>query len=160
VKGYKGVLFSAFVLWFGAALQQVVSPRVGIFGANPDFLLVFMSCLCLWTSRVGGGVVGFFAGLFAGATTGANMTQYIFSRTITGFLDAWSRLFGVDANLFVAAINAVLVTVIAQLVQMFFAPPSGIVAFLGATIGSAMYNGVLAVPVYALWRRILGPQGT
>lgn len=158
MKGFKGVFVCAVMLWLGAALQQTISPRIDILGARPDFLLTFMSVACLYASRVGGALIGFFTGLAAGANFGANMTQFIFSRTVTGFLDAWFRLFGVDANLFVASINAIFVTVVAQLLQMFFAPPQGIVAFLGATIGSAMYNGVLAVPVYALLRKILGPQ--
>ncbi|MBN9500225.1 MAG: hypothetical protein BGO01_19580 [Armatimonadetes bacterium 55-13] len=147
------------LIWLGAALQQAVAHRLGILGFSPDFLLTFVACLCLYASRVGGAVIGFFAGLAAGATIGANLTQYVFSRSLTGFLDAWSRNFGFDANFVVAAVNAALVTIIAQMILMFFAPPSGITAFVGATIGSAMYNGVLAVPVYALLRRILGPQG-
>jgi hypothetical protein len=56
-------------------------------------------------------------------------------------------------------LNSFFLTIVAQLILMFFAPPPGIASFLGATIGSAMVNGVLAVPVHALLRRILGPQG-
>lgn len=155
MKGAKGVIVAVITLWLGAGLQQALANRLGILGATPDFLLVFLACLCLYTNRVGGAVLGFFAGLAAGATVGANMTQYVFSRTLTGFLDSWSRNLGIDANLFVAGVNAFFVTIVAQLIQMFFAPPPGIVTFLGATIASAMYNGVLAVPVYALLRRIL-----
>lgn len=158
MKGFRGVLVCIVTLWIGAVFQQAVAPRMSIFGAQPDFLLTILSVLCMYASRIGGGTIGFLAGLFAGAITGANMSQFIFSRTITGFCVAWARSFGLDANSLSAAVNAVIVTVFAQLVLMFFAPPTGIVSFIGATIASAMVNGVLAVPVHALLRRILGPQ--
>ena len=158
MTGARGFLVGAVALWLGAVLQQSLG-RYGIFNARPDYLLVVLSCLCLYSSRAGGALAGFFAGLLSGAITGANLTQYIFSRSVAGFLDAWARKLGLDPNALTAAMNSFFMTVVAQLILMFFAPPSGIASFLGATIGSAMVNGVLAIPVHALLRRILGPQG-
>ena len=158
MKGIRGILVSSLAIWLSAVFQQSVSHRIDIYSATPDFLLITLSCLCMYASRAGGAVIGFIAGLAAGSITGANLSQFIFSRTITGFLDAWSRSFGLDPNFIAAAVNAFFVTIVAQLILMFFAPPSGITAFLGATILSAMVNGVLAVPVHALLRKILGPQ--
>lgn len=158
MKGFRGFAVVVLAIWVSAVLQQSVAHRVDIWTATPDFLLVTLSCLCMYASRIGGALIGFLVGLAAGAITGANLSQFIFSRTITGFLDAWSRSFGLDPNFIAAAVNGFAVTVIAQLILMFFAPPSGIAAFLGATILSAMVNGVLAVPVHALLRRSLGPQ--
>jgi rod shape-determining protein MreD len=160
VKGFRGVVISGIAIWLCAVLQQSLAHRLSIWNARPDFLLVMISCLCLYASRVGGAFIGFFAGVAAGAITGANMTQYVFSRTVAGFVDAWSRNFGFDPGAVVAAANAFFVTIGAQLILMFFAPPPGIVSFLGDTIASAMVNGVLAVPVHALLRRILGPQSS
>jgi rod shape-determining protein MreD len=158
MRGARGIVVAAVALWFGAVLQQSVG-RYGIAGARPDYILVMLSCLCLYASRSGGALAGFFAGLLSGAITGANLTQYIFSRSVAGFADAWARNLGLDANALTAALNSFFMTLVAQLILMFFAPPPGIATFLGATIGSAMVNGVLAVPVHALLRRILGPQG-
>lgn len=158
MKGIRGVLVSGLAIWLSAVLQQSIAHRIDLLTATPDFLLITLSCLCMYSSRAGGALIGFLVGLAAGAITGANLSQFIFSRTITGFLDSWSRSFGLDPNFIAAAVNAFVVTIVAQLILMFFAPPSGIVAFLGATILSAMVNGVLAVPVHALLRRILGPQ--
>lgn len=159
MKGFRGFLIASISIWIAAVLQQGLAHRWAIWGAAPDFLLIVVSCLCLYASRAGGAVIGFFAGFAAGAIAGANLSQYIFSRTIAGFCDAWSRNLGLDANAVAAAINGFAVTVFAQLILMFFAPPAGIAAFLGATIASATVNGVLAVPVHALLRRIIGPQG-
>jgi hypothetical protein len=157
VSGAKGILFAAVAIWIAAVLEQSISPRMSIFGAQPDFLLTVLACLCMFASRIGGALLGFFTGLAAGSITGANLSQFIFSRTITGFADAWSRTMGLDSNVVTAAINAAVVTIASQLILMFFAPPAGIATFVGATIGSAMVNGVLAMPVHALLRRILAP---
>lgn len=159
MRGIGGVFVAALCIWLAAIFQQAFG-RCGILGASPDFILVAMSCLCLFTGRAGGAVIGFFAGLAAGGISGANLSQYIVTRTLSGFLDSWSRNLGLDANAVVAAFNAFAVTIVAQLGLMFLAPPPGIAAFLGATIGTAMFNGVLAVPVHALLTRILGPQGS
>lgn len=156
MKGPKGVFVAAILLWIAAGAQQALAHRLNLFGAAPDFLLISVSCLCLFANRIGGALIGFFAGLSMGAVVGANMTQYVFSRTLVGFFDAWSKALGLDANLLTAAVNGLLVTVAAQLLQMFFAPPAGITSFLGATIASAVVNGVLAIPVYALLKRIFG----
>lgn len=158
MRGGRGILVGLAALWVGAVLQQSLG-RYGILNARPDYLLVMLSCLCLHANRSGGALLGFVAGLLSGAITGANMTQYIFSRSVAGFMDAWSRNLGLDPNSLTAALNSFFLTIVAQLILMFFAPPPGIASFLGATIGSAMVNGVLAVPVHALLRRILGPQG-
>lgn len=158
MKGGRGFIVALVALWLGAVLQQSLG-RYGILNARPDYILVMLSCICLYSSRSGGALAGFAAGLLSGAITGANLTQYIFSRTVTGFVDAWARNLGLDPNAVTAALNSFFMTVVAQLILMFFAPPPGIASFLGATIGSAMVNGVLAVPVNALLRRILGPQG-
>ncbi len=158
MKGFRGIIVSLAAIWVSTVLQQSIAHRVDILSATPDFLLITLSCLCMYTSRMGGALLGFLVGLAAGAITGANLSQFIFSRTIVGFLDAWSRTFGLDPNFIAAAVNGFAVTIVAQLILMFFAPPSGITAFLGATIVSAMVNGVLAVPVHALLRKILGPQ--
>jgi rod shape-determining protein MreD len=157
MKGFRGVVIAGIAIWIATILQQALAHRLNFWGAGPDFLLITLACLSLYSSRIGGAVIGFFCGLAMGAVTGANLSQFIFSRTITGFADAWSKSLGLEGNAITSAANAFAVTVFAQLILMFFAPPSGITAFLGATIGSATVNGVLAVPVHALLKRIIDP---
>ena len=159
MKGTRGLIVAVIAIWLAASFQAALSPRITIVGISPDFCLIVLACLSLFTNRVGGAVIGFFLGLVTGANVGANLSQYVVSRTISGFLAGWSRSFGLDANVLGSAVTCVVVTVVAQLIQMFLAPPAGITSFLGATIASALVNGVLAVPVFALLRRILGPPG-
>ena len=159
MKGWKGLLIAAFCIWVAAALQESVAWKLAIFGARPEFLLVVLATLCMFTNRLGGTLLGFFTGFAFGAIAGANLTWYVVSRSIAGFLDGWSGGLGLQGNIPLAGLNAFFVTIFAELLLMFFIAPKGIASFVAATIGSAIYNGVLAMPMYMLLRRVLGPQG-
>lgn len=149
--------FVLAALWAGAVLQLAWARHLGIYGAQPDFLLVVVSCSGFCLDRTPGTLVGFGAGVFHGALAGANLTHYVISRCVAGFVASWSRNLRFEMTPLTVAIFVACVTVVAQITLMFIAAPSGIAGFLGDTIGSAVYNGVIAIPVYALFRRILNP---
>lgn len=96
-------------------------------------------------------------GLFYGGPAGANVAHYIISRTITGFAIAAARTMGLEPNAVTAPLATSFGTLFAQFLLLLLAPPNSIPDFLGDTIGSAVTNGVLAMPVFALLNRILGP---
>jgi len=152
------IVTSVVGLWIAIVLQQSVAVKLAIFGARPDFLLLFVVPLSLMTSRAGGATLGFFAGLLHGAATGAFMAQYVASRAVAGFMGSWSRGIGMHVNWGVASVTTIILTVVARLIFMFLAAPPGVLRFLGDTIGSAMYNGVLAIPVYMLLQWVLNPK--
>jgi len=141
--------------YIAAAFQQGLAPRFTFVGIVPDFLLVFVAVFALFSSRPAATANGFFAGLLEGALAGVNLTHYVLSRTLAGFFGGAASAFNFQPNMGVAALMAAALTAISQVLLFFLAPPSGIGRFLGDTIGAAMYNGVLAIPVYALLRRIL-----
>jgi rod shape-determining protein MreD len=152
------IVTSVIGLWVAIILQQAVATRVAIFGARPDFLLLFIVPLSLMTGRAGGATLGFFAGLLQGAAVGAFLAQYVVSRTLAGFAASWSRATGLQLNWGVASVSTILLTLISRLIYMFLAAPPEVMRFLGDTIGSAFYNGVLAIPVYMLLQWVLGPR--
>lgn len=153
-----GVLFAiAAGLWLAGCLEQALPHRLAIFGAEPDFLLVYLAGICPYLSRTGATWTGFAAGAMHGALAGANMTHYVVSRTITSALLSWQKEMRLSASIWIAALTGFCATLAAQVLLMFLAAPHGILSFLGATIGSALYNGVLAIPLYLASERILGP---
>lgn len=156
MSGVRGWVVVAVCFYFAAALQPL-APRFALCGLSPDFLLVTLAVFLHFSSRRGGMVLGFAAGVLAGALPGANMAHYVISRTVAGFFGSWARALGVEEGRATAAASAFAITLIAQIVLMFLAPPARIGPFLGATIGSAVVNGVLAIPLYALVSRVLGP---
>lgn len=157
MRGGRRWVAAGLCLYVAAALQPLTL-RYALCGLHPDFLLVVLAVLLHFSTRRGGVVLGFVAGVVAGALPGANMAHYVISRTLAGFFGAWARALGFEEGPATAAASAFAITLIAQIALMFLAPPSRLGPFLGATIGSAVVNGVLAIPLYALVSRVLGPN--
>jgi len=147
---------TTIILYLAAILQQAAAPRWSIFGATPDFFVVGLSVLSLFASPSTGMVTGFFFGLVQGCLPTANVTHYVVSRTLAGYGIAKANSLRLNPSLGLAFGTAAVATLVAQVIWMFIAAPPDIGGFLGDTIVSAMYNGVLAMPLYALLKRILG----
>lgn len=157
MNGLKFAGTALVVLWVAGGLQRSVAPHLAFGAVTPDFLLVAIGTLALYGSRRSGSIMGFFGGVIQGALAGANMTAYVISRAIMGFaagsLTALEFEISPLVNAFVVAVG----TIGAQFLLMFIAPPASIGPFLLATIGTAVYNGVLAIVYHVLLRRVLNP---
>lgn len=152
------VVLSVLGIWLSAILQQSLAPYIAIGGVQPDFLLVLLGTASLFMNRGPASGFGFGCGFVEGAIAGVNLTHYGISRSIAGFVASWSRAIGFELNVLVAVVTAALTTLVAGLVYMFGAAPHGVGRFLGDTIGSAVYDGVLAIPVYLLLKRVVNPR--
>jgi cell shape-determining protein MreD len=154
-----GLVIGAFAcLLLTAALQQSLAPRIAILGAAPDFILTLIGAASLFLSRGAAAFLGFLLGVAMGSLSGANMTHYVVSRTVAAFLAAWSRELHLEPHKATVFFTVFLTTVIARVVFMFLAAPSGIAGYLGATILSGIYNGLLGIPVYALLWKAFRPD--
>ncbi|HRK21738.1 MAG TPA: hypothetical protein PLX06_08020 [Fimbriimonadaceae bacterium] len=145
-------------LWIAGGFQQTLAPRLQVLGASPDFLLVLLAAGSLFLNRAQGSWLGFGCGIVHGALAGANLTHYVISRCMGGFLAGWSRTTTLEPNFGLAAGTAFFLTLFSQVLFMFLAPPREIGPYLGATMIAAVYNGVLVLPVYFLLKRALGPR--
>jgi rod shape-determining protein MreD len=156
MKGAGRIIVCVVVLWV-AACFQAIAPRLAVLGATPDFLLVAMVALSLHTSRKGGAGLGFIAGFVQGALASASMGYYVVSRTLVGFLTSWSKDIRFEHSWWLVFLTAFAATALAQAIQLFLPPATSISPFAAATILTATYNGVLAMPLYALLNRLLAP---
>ena len=156
MNGLKGVLVAAICL-YGAGSLQPLAPRLALCGVRPDFMLIVLGPLCLLASRLVGTLLGFAAGVIAGSLSGANMAHYVISRTVGGFFVSSARSLGLADSTATVAFTTVALTLIAQLVLMFLAPPARIMGFLADTMGSAVLNGVLAIPIHFLLSKVVDP---
>ena len=150
----------ALILGLGyvaAVLQQAVAPRWVILGVSPDFFLAFLTPIAMFSTARPSVITGFYFGLLQGALPTANIAHYVLSRSVAAFCVSASNGLRLNPSVWIAAATTAVATLLAQLLWMFMAAPPNIGAFLGDTIGSAMYNGVIAMPMYALLRKVLGP---
>jgi hypothetical protein len=157
MKGLKGGAVCAVTLFVAAVLQQALAYRLSLLGAEPNFMLVALAVLGMFANRTGGMTLGFADGLIVGALSGANLQHYVASRTVTGLMLGWTSNNELPRSTPAAGLVAAAATLFAQLILMFLAPPHSIGAFLADTIRGAVYNGVLAIPVYALLKKFLAP---
>lgn len=157
MKGPQLALLAVFIIWIAGGCQQTLAPAIRFGSVGPDFIIISIGCLSLFSNRRAGTIIGFCGGLLQGALAGTHMAAYAISRAISGFVAGWFTTLEFESGVFVAFLVVAVSTVVAQLLLMFMAPPSQISAFILATIGSAVYNGVLAIPLYALLRRVVDP---
>jgi cell shape-determining protein MreD len=155
VSGSRATLLLVFGMVVAGALQQSMAWRLEVFGARPDFLLLALGLSSLYLRRAGGTLAGFAAGLVQGALGLSNLAHYVISRSVAGFIGSWSNAFGFAPGPLTAAAFVAALTAGSQGLLMLLAPPPDIAPFVGDTIRTAMYNGVLAVPLYALLERFL-----
>ena len=155
MKGAKGWLIAIPILWLAGAFQEAVAYQLSLAGVAPDFLLVGVVCLCLFAPKRNGAGVGLMAGAIHGAIAGGHMAAYAITRTLVGFAIGWFASLEFEANTSVAFVMTAMATLATQLTFFLMNPRGGILASLLATIGSAMYNGVLAIPLYALLNKVL-----
>jgi len=147
------VVIYAILVWLCLTLQTAIRPLA-------DLPLVLLSVGGMLLPRPGATVLGFLLGALHGALAGANLAGYAVSRTLAAFATSSTVGLGLQPNPWTAAIVSAVATLFAQAVFLFLCPPGSIPKFLGDTMGMAMYNGVLAVPVYALLRKVSAPAAT
>ena len=155
MKGPKGWSIAILLLWVAGGLQQAVAFQVSVGGAGPDFLLVAIVSLSLFSLRRNGAGVGFIGGVLHGAIAGGHMAAYAITRTLVGFCVGWFTGMEFEGNTAVACIVTATATLVSQLTFLLMNPHGAILSALLATIGSAVYNGVLAIPLYALLKKVL-----
>ncbi len=154
MKGVKGWVIAIILLWLAGGCQQSVAYQLSLVGATPDFLLVAVVVFSLFADRRTGSIFGFLAGAIQGAVAGGHVSSYVITRTILGFLVGWLTGLEFEGNIVVAFVVTAASTCITQFAFLLLSPRGGILPFLLATIGSAMYNGVLAMPLYALLKKV------
>jgi len=150
-------IFAVLIGLFVAGVLQASDRWFTVFGARPLFILVFVACMGMVNRPAWGAGAGFLAGIVEGSLAGANLTQYVTSRALTGFCVAWVRSTDLQFGVILAAIGTLLSTLGANAILMIFAPPADIGSFIRATIFSAMYNGVLAMPLFAVLQHFAKP---
>lgn len=152
----KALLVLAVAVWLAAVGQQaffVPGAR-----AAPDLYLVLIGASAPLLNRWQTTWLGFVCGLTHGACAGANMTAYIVSRTITAFFAGWANDLRIAPSFWLASITSAIATLFAQLGMLFLAVPRNIEGFIADTILTAVYNGVLALLLYAVLSRLLDPD--
>lgn len=154
---YK-ILLIIGALFLAGVLQQSMVFSQPLFGVRPYFLLAIAAPFCLAYSTNSAILVGCFAGLIQGGLVGANMSAYMISFMVAAFLTSLITHFKIELTGTSVGFLSALMTIFAQGILLIIAPPKLILISLGATIGSALYNGVISLLVYSLLQKAFRPK--
>ena len=152
------VVLAILALYLAVCWHQSLLGQSSLLGFKIDFVLVSICLVSVRLRPAVGALYGFAGGFASGAAAGANLTALTVSRTILGFALGFLRQSGTQLTWVHMALVTAIGTAISQILLLFMAPPPDIGAFIGATIGTAIYNGVFAGLADLILRRTMEPQ--
>jgi rod shape-determining protein MreD len=158
----SGVALRTFAVVFVAALLQVVIvSSLIVAGGAPDLLLVVVVALALLRGSVPGALLGFTGGLVVDVVTLGTMGVSSLILTLAGFwAGRYAETTGRDRRLApLIAVGTITVLAAAFGYFLYYLLDENVVAshaLIGALAPAFVLNLALALPVYALVRRIVG----
>jgi hypothetical protein len=110
----------------------------------------------MYGNRSDGAIIGFISGLMTAGSTMVDLTATIVARSTTGFVLGFFNNLELKPTPGVAFATTFAATVFQRLLLLFLAPPPEIWPYLKATIGSGLYNAIIAVPTYMILSTLMG----
>jgi len=155
------VLKTVVLVFVAVVLQSAIVSSIEIAGGRPDLLLVTLVAISLLRGAIWGAAVGFAAGLLLDTANLARLGETSLLLTVAGYwIGRYGETTGRDrthAPLLSVAVVTILYTAGALALHVVLGDPvDASTTLVGALIPSVFLNLVLAFPVYALVRRVLG----
>jgi rod shape-determining protein MreD len=155
-------LKAAVLLFFAVVVQVTIVGSIGILGGAPDLMLVTLVAVALLRGAVFGALAGFWTGLLLDVAMIQTLGFSSLLLTLAGFWTGrYSETTGRDRahapHLAVAAVTALYAVAALILHFMLGEPASARVALIDALPPEIVLNVLLAVPVFALCRRLFAP---
>ena len=154
------VLKIAGLTFVAVVLQTSILNSIAIAGATPELVLVTLVAIALLRGAITGAAVGFAAGLLLDIATLARLGETSLLLTVAGYwIGRYGETTGRDrthAPLLSVAVVTVLYLVGALSLHVVLGDPVDASDLFGSLFPAVLLNLLLAFPVYALVRRILG----
>lgn len=154
----RKVISVVLLYWITMALSHTLSAKISIGLVEPDFLLIVATVLAILHEPRAGALFGFISGAIDGGLIGADMASLVVTRTIAGYLAGHIGNLDFEIKPIYAALVVAGATIVCHTLFALPAPPPQVGVYVRDTIFAALYNGVLALPLYALVRRSLRRQ--
>jgi rod shape-determining protein MreD len=152
-------LKAAAILFVAAILQVSVLNGTSLLGGTPDIVLASLVAVALLRGSVYGAAGGFFVGLVVDTATLATLGVTSLLLTLAGF---WTGRYGettgrdrAHAPVVSVAVITFLYAVGALVLRYLLDEGTSAGAVFDALLPGMVFNVVLAVPIYALCRRLL-----
>jgi len=152
----KSIAYPALGLLFAATAQVALAPRMSVFGARPDLLLVAVTLLSMNRSSDAAAVIGFFAGLLHGGVANTKMAAFVISRILGGIAGSIVGRTTMAATALTVTASSLATTGIASFAYLLLGVPKDLFGWALATFGTLLYNTVLVVGIFWLFGRRRG----
>lgn len=137
------------LLAVAGAVQQVLLARTNPFhlGGQPDLLAVVVVAVALVRGDVEGAIIGFAGGFLRGSIEATSLGTYLLTWTSAGFGAGFLQRYVFVKRTTVGALAIAVVTFFVGLAFFILSPPHPPDPYLHALLPSALWNGLLALPV-------------
>lgn len=150
---------AAALLFFVVIVQVTIVSSFGVFGGAPDLVLVTLAAIALLNGAIFGSVAGFWAGLLLDVSRLGTLGFTSLLLTLAGF---WIGRYGETTArdrsqaIFIAVGVVTVLHALASLTMHFMLgdPTSARVTLVDALPAEILLNLILAVPTFALCRRL------
>jgi rod shape-determining protein MreD len=155
-------LKTAAVVFVAAIFQVSVLNTITFFGGTADLVLLTLVAVSLLRGSIFGAAAGFFAGLVIDTATLSTLGVTALLLTLAGYaIGRYGETTGRDrahAPLVAVAMITLLYSACALALNYVLGENVSPGAVFDALLPTMLWNVLLAVPVYALCRRLLGPR--
>ena len=148
------------IVFVAAIVQVSILNAMSPFGGSPDLVLVTLVAVTLLRGSIFGAAAGFFAGLVIDTATLSTLGVTALLLTLAGYwIGRYGETTGRDrehAPLVAVAVVTLLYAVGALVLHFMLGEDVAPSAVFDALLPTMLWNVLLAVPVYALCRWVLG----
>jgi rod shape-determining protein MreD len=150
------------LLLFSMVLQVSTFSQVDLLGGNADITVLVVAALALYSGSVPGAIVGFTAGLLLDLALGANLGATSLVLTVVGyftgrFMELRDPAHGlIPLPVALVASSAYVVGVAAVQFMLDIGATVSVLA-VREMVATILLNTILALPVFALVRRVVRP---
>ncbi len=157
-RGWRLLVRWVPLVVLASVLQGTVAPSLSIANAYPDFPLLVLAYLALWTNPSVAGWAGFTTGLIEASMLDQQVGSLMISRTLGAALVALLPMVIAPRRVASVLFATALTLTVCQGLLFLLAPSVGGMNFWGTTGRTMVYNTVGALLVYGLLRRWLPPE--
>ena len=155
-------LKTAGIVFVAAIVQVSVLNEITLFGGSADLVLLTLVAVALLRGSIYGAVAGFGAGLIIDTATLETLGVTALLLTLAGY---WIGRYGettgrerAHAPLVAVAVITVLYSIGALVLNYMLGQAVSPAAVFDALLPTMLWNVLLAIPVYALIRKLLGER--
>ena len=150
------------LLLLSMVLQVSTFSQVDLLGGNADITVLVVAALALYSGSVPGAIVGFTAGLLLDLALGGNLGATSLVLTVVGyftgrFMELRDPAHGLIPLPVALAASAAYVTGVAAVQFMLDIGATVSVLAVREMVATILLNTILALPVFALVRRVVRP---